>query len=66
MIHYIMTHLWMFMELLCLDILAAAFLIKKRLEMGRSKRVFALLFLTLVMSASVTLFENLVILKLFF
>ena len=66
MVHYIMTHLWMFMELLCLDILAAAFLIKKRLEMGRSKRVFALLFLTLVMSASVTLFENIVILKLFF
>lgn len=58
MIHSIMTCLWMFMELFCLDILAGAFLIKKKLGLDRVKRVFALLFMTLVMSASVILLED--------
>ena len=61
MIHFVMTYLWMSMELFCLDILADAFLKKKKLGMGRSKRVATLLFLTLVMSASVMLLENVVI-----
>lgn len=65
MIHFVMTYLWMSMELFCLDILADAFLKKKKLGMGRSKRVATLLFLTLVMSASVMLLENVVILRLF-
>ena len=58
MIAYILTHLWVFMEMLFLDILADAFLIKKK-SGSRSKRVFGLLFLTMVMSVSVTLFEDL-------
>lgn len=66
MIHSIMMHLWMFMELVCLDILADTFLVKKKFGAGKRKRVFALLFLTLVMSASVMLLENIVILRLFF
>ena len=65
MIAYILTHLWVFMEMLFLDILADAFLIKKK-SGSRSKRVFGLLFLTMVMSVSVTLFEDIVALKLFF
>ena len=65
MIAYILTHLWVFMEMLFLDILADAFLIKKK-SGSRSKRVFGLLFLTMVMSVSVTLFEDIVALKLYF
>ena len=47
MIAYILTHLWVFMEMLFLDILADAFLIKKK-SGSRSIRVFCLLFLTMV------------------
>ena len=65
MIAYILTHLWVFMEMLFLDILADSFLIKKK-SGSISKRVFGLLFLTMVMSVSVTLFEDIVVLKLFF
>lgn len=65
MTDYVLTHLWVFMEMFFLDILADAFLIKKK-SGNRSKRILGLLFLTVVMSVSVTLFENIVALKLFF
>jgi two-component system sensor histidine kinase AgrC len=43
MIAYILTHLWVFMEMLFLDILADAFLIKKK-SGSRSKRFWSALF----------------------
>lgn len=65
MIDYILTPVWVFMEMLFFDILADTFLAKKKMGSWRN-RVLGLLILTAIMSCSVTLFENIVILKLLF
>lgn len=65
MIDYILTPVWVFMEMLFLDILADTFLEKKK-SGSRRNRLLGLLILTAVMSCSVTLFQNTAALKLFF
>lgn len=49
MINFILAPLWVFMEILLLDTLADAFLIKK-ISKSRLKRVFGLLLLTMLES----------------
>ncbi len=65
MINYILTPIWVFMEMFFWDILADTFFTRKKFGSGRN-RVLGLLILTAVMSVSVTLFQDIVVLKLFF
>lgn len=65
MIAYIMTPVLMFMGLILLDILADAFLRKKKIGSWRD-RVLGPLVLTTTMSCYVMLFGKIVMLKLFF
>lgn len=65
MIDYILTPLWVFMEMFFLDVLADTFLLKKKSQTW-PKRICGLLFLTMIMSVSVTLFQDTAVIKLFF
>ena len=62
MINFILAPLWVFMEILLLDILADAFLIKK-ISKSRLKRVSGLLLLTMFESVLVLLMRDVVMIK---
>lgn len=62
MINFILAPLWVFMEILLLDILADAFLIKK-ISKSRLKRVSGLLLLTMLESVLVLLMRDVVMIK---
>lgn len=64
MINFILAPLWVFMEILLLDTLADAFLIKK-ISKSRLKRVFGLLLLTMLESVLVLLLRDVVMIKIF-